>query len=123
MPSETAVVAHVPIRSARQFTTKVAVARLSSLNVPQREHNESIHLHEAFDDLASGRPLTPGQLEAFAVNYSVPMARWLPADAHALDHDPFLGDFTLEYRRDGDLDPLALVLRHAERLLRPEATP
>ena len=75
-------------------------------------------MREAYDYLVSGRPLTPLQLEAFAVNYSVPMARWLPADAHVLEDDSFLGDFALEYTRNADLDPLALVLRQAERLIR-----
>lgn len=118
LPLETVSLAHVPVRSARQFTRKIAVSALAGLKVPTREQNESIHIREAFGYIASGRPLTRGQLEAFAVNYSVPMARWLPADAHVLEDDPFLADFTLEYAREGDIDPLALVLRHAERMIR-----
>lgn len=83
-----------------------------------REHDESVHVREAYAYIASGRPLTRGQLEAFALNDSVPMERWLPADAQELEDDPFLADFGLDYTRDGDVDPLALVLRHAERLVR-----
>jgi hypothetical protein len=123
LPPDTAVLAHVPVRSARQFTAKIAVNRLASLNVPEREQNESIHLREAYEYIASGRPLTPGQLKAFAVNYSVPMARWLPADAHVLQDDPFLADFALEYTREANLDPLALVLRVAERMIGPSRSP
>lgn len=118
LPHGVAALAHVPIRSARQFTRKMAVAGLASLNVPLRERNESVHVREAYAYLRSGRPITSRQLEAFALNYSVPMERWLPSDAHVLDDEPFLADFTLAYRRDADLDPLALVLRAAETMIR-----
>jgi hypothetical protein len=121
LPAETAALAHVPVRSARQFVSKMAVGGLASLKVPLREQNESIHIREAYQYVASGRPMTPSQLEAFALNYSVPMERWLPVDAHALEDDPFLADIALEYTRDAHLDPLALVLRYAEQLIRPQA--
>ena len=116
-------IAHVPIRTAGQFAAKCAVTALSSLHTPVRERNEGIHIREAYEYVRSGRPLTPRQLESFAVNYSVPMDRWLPADAHALVDDPFLADFALEHGRDAELDPLALVLRTAEALIaaRPAA--
>jgi len=62
----------------------------------------------------------PRQLEAFAMNYGVPMQRWLPTDANTLVEDPFLRDFTLRYPKEATLDPLAVVLRHVERLLRAD---
>ena len=118
LPPDALSIAHVPIRSARQFTQKVALGWLSLLGAPERERNESLHWREAFEYLGSGRPLTPGQLMAFATNYGVPMARWLPTDAHELVEDPFLRDIPLRYQGGAATDPLAIVLRHAERLLR-----
>jgi hypothetical protein len=55
VPRDVVCLAHVPLRSARQFTAKVAVGWLANLRTPVREHNESIHLREAyagFDPLA-----------------------------------------------------------------------
>ena len=49
------------------------------------------------------------------------MERWLPSDAYVLDDEPFLADIALEYRREADLDPLAVVLRHSEQLIRGRA--
>ena len=118
LPADIVSLAHVPVRSARQFTAKVAVSWLANLRTPRREHNESIHMREAYEYLRSGRPLTPRQLEAFAMNYSVPMERWLPSDAIALEDDPFLADIELAYKRDAEFDPLALVLQSAEQLIR-----
>jgi len=114
-------IAHVPIRSAGQFTAKVALGWLANLRVPAREPNESLHWKEAFDSLRSGRPLTRRQLESFAFNYGVPMERWLPTDAHQLVDDPFLHDFALRYPRGAALEPLTVLLRQLEQLLRPIA--
>jgi hypothetical protein len=117
LPPDVAAIAHVPIRSAGQFVAKCAVTALANVHTPVRERNEGMHIREAYEYVRSGRPLTPRQLESFAVNYSVPMDRWLPTDAHALVDDPFLADIALEHRRDAAVDPLALVLRTAEALI------
>jgi hypothetical protein len=118
LPPRALSIAHVPIRSAHQFTAKVALGWLSNLRVPAREPNESLHWKEAFEYLRSGRPMTPRQLEAFAFNYGVPMERWLPTDAHALVEDPFLREFPLRYYKGETPAPLPLVLRQVEGLLR-----
>lgn len=108
--------AHVPIRSARQFTAKIAVGWLASLR--DRKEGEAFHWRDAFAYLRSGRPLTPLQLRAFAVNYSVAMDRWLPVDAVELVLDPFLAEFAVRHAHRGIYDPLALVLTYAESLMR-----
>jgi hypothetical protein len=114
---EVAALAHVPVRSARQFTTKIAVGWLATLNAPERKAGEAFHWREAFDYLRSGRPLSPLQLQAFAANYSVPMDRWLPVDSVELVDDPFLAPISVRYAHRGVDDPLALVLAYAERLI------
>jgi hypothetical protein len=119
-PGEVAL-AHVPVRSAAQFTVKIAIGWLSSLRAPKRQPNESYHWKQAFDYLQSGRPLTAGQLAAFACNYGVPMERWLPTDAQALVDDPFLRDFELRYPKGAEPSPLPYVLREVARLLAADA--
>ena len=112
-----AAIAHVPVRSARQFTTKIALGWLASLKTLDHAKAEAFHWREAFDYLRSGRPLSPLQLKAFAVNYSVPMDRWLPVDSVELVEDPFLADIRLRHAHRGIDDPLALVLAYAESLI------
>ena len=117
LPPEVAALAHVPVRSVRQFTTKIAVGWLAGLNAPDRKAGEAFHWREAFDYLRSGRPLSPLQLKAFAVNYSVPMDRWLPVDSVELVDDPFLTPISVRHVHRGIDDPLALVLAYAEGLI------
>lgn len=117
LPPEVAALAHLPVRSARQFTTKIAVGWLAGLNAPDRKAGEAFHWREAFDYLRSGRPLSPLQLKAFALNYSVPMDRWLPVDSVELVDDPFLAPISLRHAHRGIDDPLALVLACAESLI------
>jgi len=112
-----AAIAHVPVRSLRQFTTKIALGWLASLKTLDHAKAEAFHWREAFDYLRSGRPLSTLQLKAFAVNYSVPMDRWLPVDTVELVDDPFLADIRLRHSHRGIDDPLALVLAYAESLI------
>jgi len=114
---DVAAIAHVPIRSVRQFTAKIALGWLSSLKTLDHAKSEAFHWREAFDYLRSGRPLSPLQLKAFAVNYSIPMDRWLPVDSVELVEDPFLADIRLRHAHRGIDDPLALVLAYAESLI------
>ena len=112
-----AAIAHVPVRSARQFTTKIALGWLASLKTLGDAKAVAFHWREAFEYLRSGRPLSALQLKAFAVNYSIPMDRWLPVDTVELVDDPFLADIGVRHAHRGIDDPLALVLAYAERLI------
>ena len=118
---EAVALAHVPVRSAPQFVAKIATGWLATLATGSVQGGESFHWHEAFDYLRSGRPLTTGQLTAFALNYSIAQDRWLPADAIKTVDDPFFADVELMHGHFGIQDPLALVLAVAERLLTPKA--
>lgn len=116
-------VAHVPIRSAPQFVTKVALGWLSTVAKGLRVPEESFHWREAFEYVRTGRPLTPLQLAAFAANYSVPQAQWWPVDAIGLVDDPFLADVPCMYGRRATVDPLACVLAHVAPLLGGQPAP
>lgn len=118
---EAVALAHVPVRSAPQFIAKIATGWLATVATGSVQGGESFHWHEAFDYLRSGRPLTTGQLTAFALNYSIAQDRWLPADAIKTVADPFFADVELLHGHFGIQDPLALVLAVAERLLTPRA--
>jgi hypothetical protein len=120
---EIAALAHVPIRSAPQFITKVAIGWLATLAAGKLQGGESFHWREAYAYLRSGRPLTPAQLNAFTLNYGVAQDRWLPVDAIELVDDPFLADIELIHGHFGIQDPLALVLAFAERVLAKEPKP
>ena len=115
--ADVAALAHVPIRSAPQFVAKIACGWLATLASGQLRGGESFHWREAFAYLRSGRPLTPGQLTAFAMNYGVAQDRWLPVDAIESVEDPFFADVQLMHEHFGIRDPLAIVLAVAERLL------
>lgn len=115
--AEVAALAHVPIRSASQFIAKIAAGWLATLASGTLQGGESFHWREAYAYLRAGRPLTPGQLTAFAMNYGVAQERWLPVDAIELVDDPFLGEIQLTLGHFGHCDPLAHVLAVAERLL------
>jgi hypothetical protein len=115
--AEVVALAHVPVRSAPQFVAKIASGWLAIVAAGSLQGGEAFHWHEAFDYLRSGRPLTPGQLTAFALNYSIARDRWLPADAIETVDDPFFADVELVHEHFGIRDPLAIVIAVAERLL------
>lgn len=113
----TVAIAHVPVRSAAQFATKIAVGWLATLASRAYGGLDSFHWKEAFGYLRSGRPLTPSQLTAFAANYGVPHERWLPIDAIDMVDDPIAASVDPVYAHLAHCDPLPIVLAHAERLL------
>ena len=117
LDSSVAATAHVPIRSALQYSAKTAIGWLASQATSTRARGQSFHWQGAYEYLRSGRPLTAGHLTAAAMNYSVPPDRWLPLDAVELTDDPFLADFNVRYSHFGVRDPLALVLSYLDRVL------
>ncbi len=115
--AESVALVHVPIRSAPQFIAKFATGWLSTLASGSLEGGETFHWREAYAHLRTARPLTAEQLSAFAMNYGVPRDRWLAVDEIELIEDPFLAEMEIRHSRHSTLDPLALVLTVAERLL------
>jgi hypothetical protein len=113
-----AALAHVPVRSADQFTGKIAVGWLAFLATHSDEPDASFHWREAYSDIANGLPLSAEVLSAIACNYSVPKSRWLPPEQVPRIPDPFLADIELKYAHLNRQRPLPLVLAFAERLIR-----
>jgi Glycosyl transferase family 2 len=113
---EEAAIAHVPIRTAAQFSTKVAIGWLACLSLPGRGPGQFFHWGEAYAELTSGRPLTPRMLTAMAANYSVLKGSRVPPALVSWVDDPFLGDLQIAYGDKARHEPLALVLQFAERM-------
>ncbi|MGH8799955.1 MAG: glycosyltransferase family 2 protein [Casimicrobiaceae bacterium] len=111
-------IAHVPIRSAMQFSAKIAVGWLACLVQPDRPERLCHHWSEVFALLAAGRPLTPAMLTAIAASYGRVDPAAIEPVAVELTVDPFLADFQNRHDEVGRTDSLALVLRYAERLAR-----
>jgi hypothetical protein len=109
--------AHVPIRSASQYTSKFAVNWLSMLATGPVPDKQAVHWREAFARLRRGERPAESELELTAANYGLPREQWLPHQAITYVEEPFLADFALRYEQMGIRDPLALVLAQAERLI------
>jgi hypothetical protein len=118
LPPDECAIAHVPVRSAAQLSAKIAVGWLACLVQPGRSEQLSYHWRDAFALLRSGRQLTPQLLTAIAANYGAVDLRGSESAPVGLFDDPFLADFHNRHDGVGRADPLALVLRYAERLAR-----
>jgi hypothetical protein len=118
LPEEECAIAHVPVRSAAQFSAKIAVGWLSCLMQPSRSEQLSYHWRDGFALLRSGRQLTPELLTAIAANYGASDVQRFESAAVELTEDPFLAEFANRHDGVGRTDALALILRYAERLAR-----
>jgi Glycosyl transferase family 2 len=118
LPEEECAIAHVPVRSAAQFSAKIAVGWLSCLMQPGRSEQLSYHWRDGFALLRSGRQLTPELLTAIAANYGASDVQRFESAAVELTHNPFLAEFANRHDDVGRTDALALILRYAERLAR-----
>ena len=113
---EIAALAHVPIRSAGQFTAKVAVGTLARKLAAIPDKNISFHWEEEFNALLAGQAMTRERLEAVAANYSVhPERRIAPSQVRWIE-DPFIGDIVLRYTPERPPNPLARILTFGERV-------
>lgn len=114
---EFAAIAHVPIRSAAQFVTKVAVKKMGRI-AANYDWKPDAASQAAYEAVVANRPLDAATLREHAVNWSVPRGNWIaPHDATLVD-DPFLAPFELRYTPPRAAEPLPLVLGAAERLVR-----
>jgi hypothetical protein len=121
LPEESAL-AHVPIRSADQFTAKIAVGWLARLaarrNDPTLSPTLAFHWREAYEMLAAGKRFSTDDLIAMAANYSVPRAEWVIPDPATWVDDPFVSAIELRYTKFAQVDALSSVLTFAEELAR-----
>ena len=118
LPAENIAIAHVPIRSADQLTSKVAVGWLAHLAAKRANPALSFHWGEAYAVLEAGKRFAVDDLNAMAANYSIPRAEWEPADPATWFDDPFLAPIALRYAHLAHGDAFTTVLRFAALLAR-----
>ena len=88
LPASIAALAHLPVRSAAQIMRKVAVGWAAYQTAVKSDAALVFHWRELVEAFArDGRP-DERRLREIAVNYGVPMARWVPADDVELVVDP-----------------------------------
>jgi hypothetical protein len=112
-----AAIAHVPIRSAAQLVTKVAIKKLGRIaaNYDWRPDAAS---QAAYEAVVANRPLDDATLFEHAVNWSVQREHWAaPAEVELVD-DPFLAPIALTCTPPHAADPLPLVLAATEHFAR-----
>jgi hypothetical protein len=113
---EFASLAHVPIRSAAQLVTKVAIKKLGRI-AARYDWKPDAASQAAYNAVLENRPLDDATLLEHAVNWSVPRAQWVPPAEVDLVDDPFLAPMTLKYTPPAAADPLPLVLAATDRLV------
>ena len=113
---EFAALAHVPIRSAAQFVTKVAVKKLGRI-AAQFDWKPDAASQMAYEAVLENRPIDDALLLEHAINWSIPKPYWAKPHEVGLVDDPFLAPITLRYTPPAAADPLPLVLSATERLV------
>jgi hypothetical protein len=114
---EFAALAHVPIRSAAQFVTKVAVKKLGRI-AARFDWKPDAASQMAYEAVMANRPIDDALLFEHAINWSIPKPYWAKPGEVGLVDDPFLAPMTLRYTPPGAADPLPLVLSAVDRLVK-----
>jgi len=117
--------AHVPVRSAAQFSAKVLVRWLARLIAPERHQLLGRQWLKAYDDLFGDEVVTPDmlaratlppeKLTQLALTYGLTKAERV-AGSFRLVEEPFLADVRIAHPDLAKADPLALVPQIARRL-------
>jgi hypothetical protein len=115
--AEVACVAHVPIRSAGQYTSKFSVGFLSRLLAGVPESDIGLRWKREYAAILSGAKPSVDDLEALVANYGARDAdRADPAAIRWID-DPFLAEeLALRHTPATPVNPLARILGFGERV-------
>jgi len=114
LPADIVAFAHCPIRSREQLCAKVITGYLRS-QAPGATLAE--HWGDLYQELRDGATLSPERVRETARNYTLPRARWRPADEIELVEDPVPLAFELRYLASAAPDTLRRVMRFAEALV------
>ncbi|HET9764005.1 MAG TPA: glycosyltransferase family 2 protein [Casimicrobiaceae bacterium] len=122
---EDAKLAHVPVRSAAQFSAKILVRWLARLIEPERHQLLGRQWLKAYDhllgdkvvtpDLLARASLPPEKLTLLAMTYGLTKAERAAGPFRLVD-EPFLAGVRIAYPDLAKADPLALVPQIAGRL-------
>ncbi len=109
--------AHFPVRSAAQLTTKALLGWPARLASPEQKGKKNWHLKEIFCRLRSGSDLTAKDAMEIALSYAVPDDVEHPP--LTLIHDPVTspsGSLCLKHREICPVNPLSALANLAEGL-------
>ena len=115
--AEHAAIAHVPIRSADQFCTKVLTKKLGRI-AANADWKPDAASQAAYDSIVVGRTIDAATLTEYAVNWSVRRSMWEPASDVVLVEDPFLAPIELQCPPRAAAAPLPSALAAVERMVR-----
>ena len=117
LPADVVAYAHCPVRSREQLAGKVIVGYLSDLAAQAPGREFAHHWRDLYEELGFGAALTPERLREIACNYTLPRAKWRPADEIELVEDPVGFDVALRYSVGTAPDVLRRVMRFTEALI------
>jgi hypothetical protein len=110
------VLAHFPVRSAQQITTKAFVGWLSCLVKPNKEPTEAFHLKRLYDRFKNGGQISPEELTSIAFSYAT-----VSGTSTLLQNDiihkplvPEAGELKLRYTDTLKISPLPILAQMAE---------
>jgi glycosyltransferase involved in cell wall biosynthesis len=115
------VIAHFPVRSARQVNNKAILGWLAHL-ATTHPGDTAHHWRELFEQIKAGAVLDDHHMLEVAVNYGMPRAQWQPVEAVALVEDPLPTGPAPRHSGMPMLEALPLLMAYAERMIR-EARP
>lgn len=116
------VVAHFPIRSARQVTNKTILGWLAHAATYPAGHG-AYHWRQLYEEIRGGATLDDDRLPELAVNYGMPRDKWRRVEDVALVEDPLPPGPAPVYGNMAVMEPLPLLMAYAERLIRAAAPP
>jgi hypothetical protein len=117
LPADVAAYAHCPVRSREQLSAKVITGYLADLAAQAPGKEFAHHWGELYEELRAGAKLTPERLRGIACNYTLPRAKWRPAEQIELVEDPVALAVESRYRSAAVPDTLRRVMRFAEALI------
>jgi hypothetical protein len=116
-------IAHLPVRSANQIAAKAVVGWLAHRAANRGNPDMAYHWRDLYEDVCAGRPFDAQRIAEIAANYGLPRDQWLPPGDVPLVDDAPLPDVPLRYGQLATLQPLAVVARFAEELVRDGTAP
>lgn len=107
------VLAHFPVRSGDQITTKAITGWLACLARKDRSRNDNLHLKGIYDRYREGHPISREELTAMALAYAADR-RPVQPDVALNPVRPEGGDFVLRYGAESQCNPLAALAQIGE---------
>jgi glycosyltransferase involved in cell wall biosynthesis len=120
LSADIVVIAHFPIRSARQVTNKTILGWLAH-SLMHGPEGTAFHWRELFEEIKAHGVVEDDRLLGMAVNYGMPHAQWREASAVELVDDPLPPGPESRHSNGAAMDALPLLMTYAERLVK--ATP